>query len=161
MWWKENLPSKSEPESVKENLCAIPGLVARCSDLPFLRRGEHSQGLCILSTPAITLFPLPELPGSSHPQTSKQWPWSHFQGDPGGPPFHIHLHHRLPAPPQPQCSQVRSTVRFSFDIPHLELVCLGSCDPTAFVSTAQGTGPASTVSSGRLWSWGGSGCVCW
>lgn len=58
------------------------------------------------------VFPsvMTDFPRCFHPQRSQQWSRSHFQGDTGGKPFHLHLHHRLHAPPKQKRSQVGCTV---------------------------------------------------
>lgn len=72
---------------------------------PLITQHHHFLVVFAVFPPLMT-----ELPRCFHPQRSQQWSWSHYQGHPGGPPFHIYLHHRLPAPPQQQRSEVRATV---------------------------------------------------
>lgn len=123
-----------------------------------------------------SVFPplVTDLPRCFHPQTSQQWSWSHFQSHTGSTAFHIHLHYRLLAAPEQKYSQVRNTEQLPLTAAHntwclavtpVIKVCVRSsissgCKPT-FLHLCQGTGLESTASSGRLWSWGRSRCVCW
>lgn len=68
------------------------------------------------ATPTFPNSLLTELTGCFHSQTSQQWSGSYCQGHPRSQPFHIYLHHWLPAPHRQKHQQVRANM-----LPHSDL----------------------------------------